>query len=220
MVDTTDPRCPECGGAIGATATYCMHCSADLTEEQQTADTDGDEAWEGSDGSQAETDAATGADALDAVTGSGSSDQLLDPDSLADNVLTVIVGIVGGSIAGLVGTVVLGVVTNSGLGVLFGIGVWLVVTAYLVRQRTVQGAVSKSGYAIALVLLSIPLIAISPFVSIDGGASERGGLFVVLLIFSVFPASIAAGIGWVASKFVPEESSDGTASDGGDASAQ
>ena len=26
-----DPHCPECGEPIGQTATYCMHCSADLT---------------------------------------------------------------------------------------------------------------------------------------------------------------------------------------------
>ena len=33
-----DPRCPECGGPIGQTATYCMHCSADLTTELEAAD--------------------------------------------------------------------------------------------------------------------------------------------------------------------------------------
>jgi hypothetical protein len=28
--DSDDPRCPECGEEISATATYCMHCYADL----------------------------------------------------------------------------------------------------------------------------------------------------------------------------------------------
>jgi hypothetical protein len=81
---------------------------------------------------------------------------------------------------------------------------WLVATAYLVRRRTVQGAVSKAGYAVALVLLSVPLVALSPFADIDGGLSGRGGLFVVLLVFVVVPAGIAATVGWVAGRFVPE----------------
>lgn len=31
-----DPRCPECGGKIAATASYCMHCDADLTDDGGT----------------------------------------------------------------------------------------------------------------------------------------------------------------------------------------
>jgi hypothetical protein len=218
MDDSTDPRCPECGGPIGATATYCMHCSADLTEEQAAADTDGDETWDGSESGLADavasTVSGTGASADAPGTGTAtageSSRQLLDPEGLVDNTLTILVGIVGGVIAGLVGTIVLGVVTNSGYGVGFGILVWLVVTAYLVRQRTVQGAVSKSAYAVALVLLSVPLIALSPFVDVDGGLSGRGGLFVALLLFVAVPAGISVIVGWVASRLVPGDSADGS----------
>jgi hypothetical protein len=212
----TDPRCPECGEPIGATATYCMHCSADLTDEQAEADTDGDGTWDETEApsvGDVVSDAVSGTD-TGAATSGESGGQLLDPDGLVDNALTILVGIVGGAIAGLVGTIVLGVVTNSGYGVLFGILAWLVTTAYLVRQRTVQGAVSKSGYAIALVLLLVPLIALSPFVNVDGGASARGGLFVVLLVFVGVPAAIAAVVGWVAGRFVPDEPGDGaTAAD-------
>ena len=43
---TTDPRCPNCGEPIGRTATYCMHCSADLTEERAAADADDDGVWD------------------------------------------------------------------------------------------------------------------------------------------------------------------------------
>lgn len=32
LVREEDPVCPECGGPIGQTSTYCMHCSTDLTE--------------------------------------------------------------------------------------------------------------------------------------------------------------------------------------------
>ena len=28
--ESSDPRCPECGGEIAATASYCMHCEADF----------------------------------------------------------------------------------------------------------------------------------------------------------------------------------------------
>jgi hypothetical protein len=28
--ESSDPRCPKCGGKIAATASYCMHCDADL----------------------------------------------------------------------------------------------------------------------------------------------------------------------------------------------
>lgn len=182
-----DPRCPECGGPIGVTATYCMHCSADLTDEQRVADSDGDGTWDRTPDSVQE------------------SSSLLDPDGLLDDSLTVVVGIVGGTVAGIVGTAVLGFLTGSGFAVLFGIVAWLLVTVYLVRLRTVQEAISKSGYATAVVILTIPLLALSPVVSVEGGASARGGLFVVLLFLVVVPAAIAAGIGWAASRFVPEQ---------------
>jgi len=45
-VSTEDPRCPECGEKIGTRATYCMHCSADLSDEQDAADIDGDGDWD------------------------------------------------------------------------------------------------------------------------------------------------------------------------------
>lgn len=195
----SDPRCPECGGAIGVTATYCMHCSADLREERRANDANEDGVW----------DSTTTAESTPPTTGDPSEDRdagLLDPDGIVDDSLTVVVGLLGGIVVGIVGTVVLGVVTGSGLGVAFGVVAWLVSTAYLVRQRTVQGAISKSSYATALVLLTVPLVAVSPVVDVDGGLAGRGGLFVVLLIFVFVPAGIAAAIGWIAGRFVPDES--------------
>lgn len=193
-----DPRCPECGEPIGQTATYCMHCSADLTDERAAADTDDDGAWD-------QSESTSSVDQLQsAVSEREGGDQLLAPDGTVDNTLTVVVGIVGGIIVGVVGTIVLGAVSGSGWAVPFGFLAWLGSTAYLVRRRTVQGAVAKSGYAVAVVLLATPLVALSPFVSVDGGMSERGGLFFVLLIFVAVPAVFAAVIGWIAGRFVPE----------------
>jgi hypothetical protein len=198
MSSASDPRCPECGGPIGQTATYCMHCSADLTEEQAAADTDGDEAWDRT------APASAGSDASDAPTG-----ELLDPDGLVDNTLTVIVGIAGGLVVGLVGTTVPLILTGSGWAVPFGIVAWLGATAYLVRRRTVQAAVSKTGYAVAAVLLTVPVVALSPIVTVDGGIEGRGGLFLVLLVFVAVPAGVAAILGLVAAQFVGDGGREG-----------
>ncbi|MCU4719434.1 zinc ribbon domain-containing protein [Halapricum hydrolyticum] len=214
---TPDPRCPECGEPIGQTATYCMHCSADLTDEREAADADEDGVWDGTEpaspgeaetidsGGTAETIAAQAGGVADAA-GIGTEDgQLLDPDGFVDNALTVVVGIAGGIIVGIVGTIVLTVATASGWGLLFGVLLWLGSTAYLVRRRTVQGAVSRTAYAVALVLLLVPLIALSPVIEASGGLQERGTSFVSMLLFVLFPAAIAAGVGWVAGRFVPSD---------------
>lgn len=205
---SSDPRCPECGEPIGLTATYCMHCSADLTEERRAADTDEDGVLEQSDTGW--TDAQNRDDGPQVkTTDTEGTGQLLDPDGLVDNTLTAIVGIIGGLVVGVVGTVVLLIVTGNGWAVAFGLMTWLAATAYLVRRRTVQAAVAKSSYAVAIVLLVIPVIALSPLVSVDGGIEERGGLFVMLLLFAAVPAGIAVGIGWVAAQYIPEDASSG-----------
>ena len=36
--ESSDPRCPECGGKIAATASYCMHCDADLDGDSDTTE--------------------------------------------------------------------------------------------------------------------------------------------------------------------------------------
>lgn len=194
-----DPRCPECGEPIGQTATYCMHCSADLTDEQETADTDQDEAWEqGGTTPTQQTD-----------TPVEESGQLLDPDGVVDNTLTVLVGIAGGIVVGLVGTMVLLFVTASPWALLFGLFAWLGATAHLVRRRTVQGAVARTGYAVALVLLTVPVIAFSPAFSVEGGIAGRGESLLALLLVVAIPAGIAAAVGWIASQFVPDQASEG-----------
>lgn len=46
--DGDDPRCPECGEPIGATATYCMHCSAELPMDDSADVSDADDVSYGS----------------------------------------------------------------------------------------------------------------------------------------------------------------------------
>jgi len=204
-----DPNCPECGEPIGQTATYCMHCSADLTAEQEAADTDGDEAWEQSTAEPGEDTAveSTGDVAGDHEYGSmdsGGDDQLLDPDGIVDGTLTVLVGLGSGVVIGLIATIVLTILAGA-TGALLGVLVWLGSTAYLVRRRTVQGAVAKSGYAAAVVLLMLPLVFFSPSAEVDGGVVERITGFGTLFFVMLFPAAVVAGIGWVAGRFVPDD---------------
>lgn len=220
-----DPRCPECGEPIGQRATYCMHCSTDLTEERAAADVDGDGTWdeEGTSEESTRPDTATElgatlvslresiAKALNLGREERSTpadrsmpdDQVLDPDGLVDNTLTVVVGIAGGLVVGLFLTIELLAMTGSSLSVLLGVTAWLGATAYLVRRRTVQGAVAASGYGIAIVFLLIPLVAFSPVATVQGGLAERGSLFLVLGFFVVVPVLVAAGIGYVASRYAP-----------------
>ena len=83
-----------------------------------------------------------------------------------------------------------------------GILVWLLATAYLVRRRTVQGAIAKAVYGVALVPVSIPLVALSP----GGGGDLAGRIteFGELLLIVAIPAGIATGVGFLVSRFVPE----------------
>lgn len=186
----TDPRCPECGGRVGETATYCMHCSAEFP--------DGPVSGSGGSGGVPTGDA-TGTRQAEASGG------LLDPDGLVDDSLTVVVGVVGGIVVGILGTVLLLVLTGSGWALAFGFVAWMAATGYLVRRQTVQEAVAKSGFAVAGVLLLVPLLALSPVLEVDGGLGERAMAFLVLLVTALIPAAVAASVGWVASRFVPED---------------
>jgi hypothetical protein len=206
-----------------------MHCSADLSEERAAPDADGDGVRDGAETGDAGAETDTGptldpaapgeasasetgcalaavGDAVGGVSTDGGADddgRLLAPDGLVDDTLTVLVGVAGGIVVGVLGTIVSGIVTGSGWAVAFGVAAWLGATAYLVRRRTVQETVARTGYAVAVVLLCVPLIALSPVVPVDGGRGERGGLFVVLRVFAAVPAGIAAAVGWVASRFAP-----------------
>lgn len=235
MSESSDPRCPECGGPIGETAVYCMHCSADLTDEREAHDADDDGVWDSAEPSTASgTEAgqpgeSVGADSSDSAstsvarpaeevaaagstaepaTGESASDRLLDPDGIVDNTLTVVVGIVGGIVVGLMSTFELLLLTGSGWALPLGFVAWLGATSYLVRRRTVQGAVSASAYAVAAVLLIVPLIALSPVADVEGGLEARGGLLVVLFFFVGAPALVAVGVGWAAGRFVPDDASE------------
>jgi hypothetical protein len=210
-----------------------MHCSADLTDEQAQADTDGDETWDqGADatgttsaGTADTTDASgttravdPGEVSADQATGDG---QLLDPEGFVDDTLTVIVGILGGIVIGFVATLALTFTLGrlgGGQGALYGVGigflVWLGSTAYLVRRYTVQGAISKAAYGVALVLVTMPFVGFVPAL-FSNPTEHLGDLGAVLFIVAI-PALFVAGIGRFAAIFVPDDGTeDADASDGG-----
>lgn len=191
-LEPTDPRCPECGEPIGATATYCMHCSADLsTEELQPGGAShGHHSPPDRDGSPPGIDSG-----------------VLDPAGWVDDTLTVAVGIIAGFFVGITGTFVLLGITGSPWSLLVGVLGWLLVTAYLVRRRTVQAAVTMGAYAVAGTLLTVPLVAFGP----TSGADPVGRLesFVVLLAIVAIPAGSAVLVGYGASQFVSESNTGG-----------
>lgn len=209
-----DPRCPECGEPIGSTAVYCMHCSADLSDRPAVDAADR--------GTETGTEVAgTATEAAGTRSGSASSREptasdegtnnggavgtegaLLDPEGLLDDSLTVIVGILGGLVIGVVATVALLFITASVLALL-GVVIWLLSTAYLVRRRTVQGAISRAAYGLAIVLVLVPVIPLSPVVETNA-AGRATGFFVLLVVVGI-PAGILAGIGYAVSLYGPEE---------------
>jgi len=194
-----DPRCPECGGPVGPTATYCMHCSADLVDREPVAP-EAVSAGTGDGGTD------EGSEPMNVSTAASTPvEHPIDPEGVMDDTLTVIVGILGGIVIGVLGSVILLILLESVWSVVLGLAAWLGATAYLVRRRFVMDALSKGAYGVAVVLLSLPLVALR----FDEGLVERGGLFLVMLLFALFPAGIAAGIGWFASRYVPENAGGG-----------
>jgi hypothetical protein len=205
---TTDPRCPECGEPIGQRATYCMHCSADLTNYREAMATDLATDPDGPGGIESRWFDNL-AQRIKTTVGHRrespptEDEQLLDPDGLVDDTLTVVVGIAGGGLIAIFATTVLIAMTGSGWALLVGVIAWLGSTAYLVRRRTVQGAIAVGGYGVALVLLLVPLLAFSPVTDVEGGLAERGSIFLVLGVFVVVPVIIATAVGWTASQYAP-----------------
>lgn len=128
---------------------------------------------------------------------------LLDPDSMVDDTLTVVVGAVAGVVIGFVTLVALLVSTTSvSLGLGLGAAAWLGSTAYLVRRRSVIGAVSRGAYGVGIVLLLVPFVVFSPAAE-AGGLADRATGFLVFLVFMAVPAGIAGVVGYVASRFDP-----------------
>lgn len=212
------PYCPECDEPVSATASYCMHCYADLPsggtgtvdhgESGGGGMARGDSGGDGTATGTAHDDtggkgAATASEtAASGGTRDASDHGLLDPEGTADNVLTVVAAIVGSIVIGFVGFIELLLATGSAWALPVGFFAWLGGLAYLARQYSVQETIGKTFYGGALVLLLLPLIALNP--GLEGGIADRIILFVTTLLFVAMPASVFAAIGYGVLHFAPE----------------
>ena len=178
--DADNPRCPGCGGAVGVTATYCMHCDADFEAVRSPVDAPG------------------GGEPSTSTLG-----LRLDSNGLVDDTLTVVVGVLGGLVVGAVGTVVLLILTDSAVGVWVGLFGWLVTTAHLATRPSVQEAVSTAADGVALVLLLAPFVVLAP-ANGEADPAARVVVFATLLGAVTLPAAAIAGVGALASRYVPD----------------
>lgn len=198
LLDDTDASCPECGTGVSATAVYCMDCGADL-----------DAATEAGSDTPSPDPPSPGA----AVVGGGpaasepaesefestrrrdASHGLLHPDGIADNSLTVAVGVVGGTVVGVLTLVLLGLASQHWLSVVPALAVWAGGIGYLSRRRSVGVAVRKACYGVAALLVLFPVIS---FAEVTKGGTVGGRIVLFLigeLAFGLFAVSIA-GVGY------------------------
>lgn len=254
MVDDGDPTCPACGEAVGARASYCMHCGADFespvdgsaarstgganvgrdrddptdsddfrtgireavhslgdgasdsgavsSDSGSAFGTESDSAVESDTGSAVEYDSGPAVDYESPSVGDASDAEAdgrgwLHPDSLLDDSLTVVVGIVAGLVVGFVALISFGLLFEEA-GVLAALVAWLGGTAYFARRRTVFDAIEFGAYAFAAVLLVAPL---GLAVTADADLGGRAVLFVFALVPLGVIAAIVAGVGFFAGQW-------------------
>lgn len=191
--DPMDPRCPDCGEPVSATANYCMHCEADLPGthlwgEEGADDTGPATGFGGSDA----VDAGTVADAVapDAGGDEAAGRGWLHPDGLFDNVTTVGVGVVAGLFAGVLAALLVAFALPGGWPFLVGGVGWLAAALYVARTRTAPGAVRKAGYLLAQLLAMLPVFLAATAPMQTDTLGNRVG---VALILAVFVLPFAAG---------------------------
>ena len=197
-VNAPDPRCPECGEPIGMTSAFCMYCSADLTDYSE-------DAILGTDEQRGDTQQPSPSHASTPTENTTTGEQpLLDSDRARNTFLTAGVGLVGGFIVGVLLLIFVTGMLSATLGIATGFLVWLGTTIYFAKRRTVQEAVSKAAYGIAVTLL---LYALIPFSSTweANSMSTRLTDFVGLLVILAIPVAIVTGVGRLAGRYVPEE---------------
>lgn len=186
-LDPADPRCPDCDGPVGTTATYCMHCGAEFAEASADAATS-----EGVSDPVSDSVSDPASDPVSDPVSEEESGRLLDPDGLADDALTVVVGVVAGAVVGLLALILFGISTQSWWALVPTLLAWVGTSAYLVRRRTVGRAFRLGCFAVAVLLLALPVIAFSDAVQ-GGSFAGRIVLFIgAEVAFGVVALVVAA----------------------------
>lgn len=193
-----DHRCPACDEPIGARSRYCMHCGAEI-------DSDVAAAGGGSPATARDFDPSFDAPP-DPVT-EDDAEPWLDPDSLADDSLTLVLGAGFGLLTGVLGLFVGIVVTGSGWGSLLGLTFLLGGTAVFVTRYSIHETVRLGCYATAALVVCVPVIVLTD--------AAKGGTFagqVILFVVAEIPfgvgAALIAGVGyWIGKRGPAADSS-------------
>lgn len=250
--EAADPRCPECGGKISGTASYCMHCHVDLPQEGDLASSsDAGEtvlADDGVDETGTEYDTPTDAQAssndqgratsvgteladtlegfgrdrdrhrLDGFAGRLASliwTDVPDPEGVPDHTFTAplwlrfIVGVTAGFFVYMVflGT---SVFLLDGAPVIPGVVNFVgffVIMWWLIRKPLPSDIVGDACYAIALLLLSLPVafvvneVATILLGAADGTVGDTVIFGVFMTLFVAIPATFFFVLGYVGNRY-------------------
>lgn len=132
---------------------------------------------------------------------------ILDSNGLLDRAVIVVIAVITGFVSGVpVWLVVSGV--SVGVGLAAGILVWIGAGAYLIRRRTLNAAVSKAAYVIAIAIMSVSLVVFTPTWRSDVVVTLPVD-FVLLAVLCAIPAAVVGGVGVLAERYIPEPSPDG-----------
>lgn len=204
--DPTDPRCPTCGEPVSATASYCLHCEADLpTADGPPTDSTTSDAVEST--TTVDTTTAAGATTTadaDAATPDDSSGPT-GATGLLDDAATFVVALAAGLVSGLAILATTALLIPGGGPFVVAVVVWLAVTNYAGRTPTVVGAVRRGGYAVAASLALVPVAA-----GLAGSvepATLEGRLFTVVFLGAfVWPvAAVVAGVGFAVGRLFGDD---------------
>lgn len=174
-----DPRCPDCDGPIGPTATYCMHCGAEFPERRGAT-------------------RRVGAD--DAATEGGSTGgNSTDGDSTLDGALRLAIGASGGAVVGVLVAVVALLATGDVLTVLLGPVAWAGAAVHVARRPSARAAFGRACALVAIAILLVPTVVFGEAVTpqSDGEASGLVGHLVLFVLGEFAAGIVAASVGLV-----------------------
>lgn len=175
---SNDPRCPDCGEPVGATAARCLHCE----EAPDPPARSGPQGRTGRQVTSASDDTVRGV--LD-----------LEPGGAVDSALTLVIGLVVGAVAGVGIPFLLALLTTEGTALLLALPAWPAATVYLATRDRTEEAFRLGCYAVAVTLALVPFVSFSP--NAKGGTLV--GRFVLFAVSGVLVGAVAlaiAGIGY------------------------
>lgn len=134
-------------------------------------------------------------------------EEILDPDGRLDKAVIVVIAVVAGFVVGVL--VVFAVVGfSTGGGLVAGILAWFGAGAYLTRRQTLNAAISKAAYSIAIGIISLSLLVFAPTWRANS-TSTLSVDFASLAVLLAIPAAVVTGMGVLAGRYNPKPNPDG-----------